>query len=302
MISPIKILLFSLLLVSISAMQAQNQLPWQGTWSSDFGELRFQQSGNKVYGDYANVGTLEGYLSGNILKGTFDNKGKKGRFEFSLSADRKRLSGKWAWGTATPSGAWNATRLSSDKPILLWGANRTTSLRYRLTLDNIWVASVDDGPEGIFAGYELFGIGWCRAYNSAGAQIQPMDVSYSDKYGRFWEVLPKNYIKTDISTRPYLINQAITFDFPIQTRGSYEQTLDQLLSNSKLELTIELKDYDTASSTDLLGKERVVIPLKEALVPKYTGNAAPARNQGFGFLHITHGKGHLIVTYHIERV
>ncbi|MEZ4830247.1 MAG: hypothetical protein R3C61_28775 [Bacteroidia bacterium] len=193
---------------------------------------------------------------------------------------------------------WNATLKSNEKPILVSVPFRTKSLRYRLTLDNIWIASVDDGPEGIFSGYELYGIGWCRAFDRSGKQITPFDVRYTDQYGRFWEIFPKNYIKTDISTRPYLIGKAITFDFPLQPN----ELPDDMMRNTKIELTIELKDYDTASSSDILGKERVTIPLNEASIPAYTGNIAPSNKQGFGYLHITHGKGHIVVTYHVERL
>lgn len=177
-------------------------------------------------------------------------------------------------------------------------STKSQEMRYRLTLDKIYVNSVDDGPEGIFSGYELFGISWCRAYDSKGLQIQPFDVRYSDKYGRFWEVFAKDYIKTDMRYgAQYEIGKQITFDFPIDSKTS----LEEVLKKSKIELTVELKDYDTASSSDILGKERVVIPLNEANIPKYTGNHFPSPNQK-GIVNIKHGKGHLLVSYYIEKL
>ena len=171
-------------------------------------------------------------------------------------------------------------------------------IRYRLTLDKIYVNSVDDGPEGIFSGYELFGIGWCRAYDSNGKQLQPFDVTYADPYGRFWEIKPNNYIKTDMgSGAKYTIGKQITFDFPLHNLNNMEE----FLRKSKIELTVELKDYDSTSSSDILGSERVVIPLNEASIPKYTALENPPSNQK-GVVNIKHGKGHLMVTFYIEKL
>ena len=171
-------------------------------------------------------------------------------------------------------------------------------LRYRLTLDRIYILSVDDGVEGIFAGYELFGIAWCRAYDSNGKQIQPFDVTYSDQYGRFWEVKPQDYIKTDLSSgSQYEIGKQITFDFSANNISNW----NDFLKKSKIELTVELKDYDSASATDILGKERVVIPLSEATIPKRTQNYVP-KSDSKGVINIKHGKGHIMVTYYIEKI
>ena len=171
-------------------------------------------------------------------------------------------------------------------------------LRYRLTLDRIYILSVDDGIEGIFAGYELFGIAWCRAYDSNGKQIQPFDVTYADQYGRFWEIKPQDYIKTDLSSgSQYEIGKQITFDFPT----SNSSNVNDFMKKSKIELTVELKDYDSASSVDILGKERVVISLDEASIPKKAQNYIP-KSDSKGVINIKHGKGHIMVTYHIEKI
>ncbi|BCY28958.1 hypothetical protein KK2020170_18260 [Flavobacterium okayamense] len=172
-------------------------------------------------------------------------------------------------------------------------------LRYRLTLDRIYILSVEDGPEGIFSGYELYGIAWCRAYDSNGKQIKPFDVTYSDQYGRFWEIKAKDYIRTDLKVgAQYEINKKITFDIPID--GSKD--IQEVLKKSKIELTVELKDYDSASSNDILGKERVTLPLNEALISKLGNNKLPQPTQK-GVINIKHGtRGHIMVTFYIEKI
>lgn len=272
---------------------------WSGNWDTSFGKIFLKQHGNQVTGDYRDLGSITGTITGNVLKGTFDNKGTKGSFEFTL--DGNKFKGKWGWGTKLDKGEWNGTKklktnlatesTSSTAP--------TKEVRYRLTLDKIYVKSVDDGPEGIYAGYELFGIAWCRAYDYTGKQIQPFDVTYADQYGRFWEIKPNNYIKLGQYIETYTINKKITFDFPVQNSNSAASDLKK----SKIELTVELKDYDTASSSDILGKERIVIPLNEATISKRNDNQIVALNgTEKGVVSIKHGKGHLLVTFYIEKI
>ena len=273
---------------------------WSGNWDTDFGKIFLKQNGNLVTGDYRDLGAINGTVEGNTLKGTFYNKGTKGSFEFTINGNK--FIGKWGWGTKLDEGKWNGTKtLKTNAQTQNSTTASTTSkkeIRYRLTLDKIYVNSVDDGPEGIFAGYELFGIGWCRAYDSNGKQIQSFDVTYADQYGRFWEIKPKDYIKTDMRYgAQYEIGKQITFDFPVHNTNN----MDEFLRKSKIELTIELKDYDTATASDILGKERVVIPLNEANIPKYSSTQFPSSNQK-GVVNIKHGKGHLLVTFFIEKL
>lgn len=271
---------------------------WSGNWDTSFGKIFLKQHGQQVTGDYKDVGTITGTIQGNTVKGTFYNKGSKGSFEFTLQGNT--FKGKWGWGNKLDGGQWNGTKTlktnaeSSSTP----SNTAETEQRYRLTLDKIYVQSVDDGPEGIFAGYELFGIGWCRAYDATGKQLQPFDVTYADQYGRFWEIKPQNYIKTDMKIgAQYEIGKSITFDFPVQNPSN----MNEFLKKSKIELTVELKDYDTASSSDILGKERIVIPLNEASIPRHTSSSMPSSQQK-GVIHIKHGKGHLMVTFYIQKL
>lgn len=274
---------------------------WSGEWNTTFGTLKLKQIGNKVTGKYRDLGNIKGTWNGTKLKGTFTNKGDKGSFEFVFNCNK--FTGKWGWGNKLNKGAWSGTKKlkTNDCEARLTATKDTKDvpkeLRYRLTLDRIYVISVDDGTEGVFAGYELFGIAWCRAYDENGKQIKPFDVTYSDRYGRFWEILPQNYVKAD-ELNSYKIGKQITFDFPVKNPNE----IDRLLKKSKIELTVELKDYDTTTSSDILGKERVTVPLNEAIKKKYSKLALPSDDYGKGVIHIKHGKGHLMVTYYIEKV
>lgn len=201
------------------------------------------------------------------------------------------------------SATYETAKLSSNTQELAQvessSISNTKDLRYRLTLDRIYIVGVEDGPEGIFSGYELYGIAWCRAYDSNGKQIKPFDVTYSDQYGRFWEIKAKDYIRTDLKVgAQYEINKKITFDFPVD--GSKD--IQEVLKKSKIELTVELKDYDSTSSNDILGKERVTLPLNEALISKLGNNKLPQPTQK-GVINIKHGtRGHIMVTFYIEKI
>ncbi|CAL2063020.1 thiol-activated cytolysin family protein [Tenacibaculum sp. 190524A05c] len=84
-----------------------------GTWNTSFGELRLKQSGNKVYGDYKNVGKINGIYNSKTKKltGTFTNRKKKGFIEFTLSGNK--FTGKWGWNKSKLNSTWNGTKTNS---------------------------------------------------------------------------------------------------------------------------------------------------------------------------------------------
>lgn len=65
-----KILIVLLLFVSLTSHDQ-----WEGTWTTAFGEIRLHQNGNKVVGDYAEKGTIEGAANEKVLSGKFTNGG-----------------------------------------------------------------------------------------------------------------------------------------------------------------------------------------------------------------------------------
>lgn len=100
--------------------------PWTGTFTTNHGDIRLIQIGNRVFGDYAARGYFEGCVhnGGQTLRGTFQYlspRNKHGFIEFRLNGDR--FEGQWTWTVAgLPRGTttinWRGTRRISAAPSL----------------------------------------------------------------------------------------------------------------------------------------------------------------------------------------
>ncbi|WP_156318174.1 hypothetical protein [Porphyrobacter sp. AAP60] len=100
--------------------------PWMGTFSTNHGDIRLIQIGNRVFGDYAARGFFEGCVhnSGQTLRGTFQYlspRSKHGFIEFRLNDDL--FEGQWTWTSSGLPRAgsainWRGTRKASDAPTL----------------------------------------------------------------------------------------------------------------------------------------------------------------------------------------
>lgn len=76
---------FALLLVWFALPATAQRSPWEGTWSTQFGEVVLRQDGTRVWGDYVNErGVIEArMLSDGTLRGTFLRGDQRwGFFEF----------------------------------------------------------------------------------------------------------------------------------------------------------------------------------------------------------------------------
>ncbi|WP_268036554.1 hypothetical protein [Algoriphagus sp. PAP.12] len=274
---------------------------WSGNWMTSYGMIFLKQHGHSVSGDYGTKGQIQGTVQGNKLTGTFTNGNTKGSFEFILNGNV--FSGKWGWGKNLDQGNWKGTKKVKTNTASAAGlseinATVTQNIQYRLTLDKIIVRSSEDGISRTFSGYELFGIAWCRAYDLNGKQLSPLDVRYTDSYGRFWEIKPQNHLSDMRLGDHFTIGKSITFEFPVGSGNS----LGTILSKSTFELTVELKDYDRTSSNDILGKERITFTIDEGNFSPLTDSRLPAPT-GPGILNIRHGKkGQIQVTYYLERI
>ena len=99
---------------------------WTGTFHTNFGELRLVQIGRRVYGDYADLGFVEGcaHGDGTTLRGTFQYNrpaNYHGFFEFRTDGDG--FAGVWTWtGKGVPRSAakigWRGVRVSAPAPSL----------------------------------------------------------------------------------------------------------------------------------------------------------------------------------------
>lgn len=112
---------------------------WQGAWNTTYGQIRLVEDGDYVYGDYGNIGTIEGVLVQNrqILRAIFTRKddGSKGYVEWVQSGDDgNRISGYWNWTSAafpswdgsTAGSKWRGDRTDDGiPPITQFGSRRS---------------------------------------------------------------------------------------------------------------------------------------------------------------------------------
>lgn len=107
---------------------------WNGDWDSTYGQLRLLQNGDRLYGDYAEIGTIEGRLGkdGRTARAYFVyHDGRWGTVEWRIANDR--LSGHWSWssdGLPQPKGgkSWTATRSSARTSPLKYASQTQSAL------------------------------------------------------------------------------------------------------------------------------------------------------------------------------
>lgn len=84
---------------------------WTGVWYSDYGTIIFVQEGTKLYGTYGyDEHRLEGTITGNTFKGTYEENGDKGKVEFLLYSDGKSFSGRWMPAGETEWYLWDGVK------------------------------------------------------------------------------------------------------------------------------------------------------------------------------------------------
>lgn len=112
---------------------APGELDFAGTWDSSFGTVRLSRQGTRYVGlyTYAAGATLEGELTGRVLRGTYhepatDSEGVRGRFAFELAEDGQSFRGTWATGEGAPldprerrGQRWSGRRVQGD-PDRIW--------------------------------------------------------------------------------------------------------------------------------------------------------------------------------------
>ncbi|AKB25594.1 hypothetical protein MSMTP_2125 [Methanosarcina sp. MTP4] len=90
-----------------------------GEWSSNWGDMTFTQSGNKIVGEYTHdKGRLEGVINGDVFIGTWSESpsysvpNDAGDVELKLSKDGNSFEGNWRYGSDSSSwsGGWTGSR------------------------------------------------------------------------------------------------------------------------------------------------------------------------------------------------
>jgi len=148
-------LLFSLIFFG-QISSAFAQLAWQGTWETNFGPLKLIQQGKRVYGDYSNLGVLEGVVSANstVLRGTFQrDDGKWGTFHFLRQPQGFSFKGRWRFSGISKrgDGKWDGKRLSGKSPKLFKavGKKRYWAPALGLVPEGNYKRFVENKPTGI---------------------------------------------------------------------------------------------------------------------------------------------------------
>ncbi len=128
---------------------------FHGTWNSTFGQLRLIAQGNRVYGDYQNVGAIEGKYNAatKTSTGTFTNGNRRGRYEWTLSSDG--FKGRWAWDGQPWAGSWNASRASASTPRLTKHRNFNANGYWNSTFGELRLRQ--DGTR-VFGDYNTYGV------------------------------------------------------------------------------------------------------------------------------------------------
>jgi hypothetical protein len=202
---------------------------WSGKWKSNFAELDLQQVGNRVTGNYGNLGDIDATFdkSKKILKGTFTNKGQKGYLEFAFTGNE--FKGKWGWTTQmTESMAWTGSKLvKSNKPIPVpVSASATKKITFRL--GSIMASDIPNhrNPELYgFAGIKVY-----RVTSSGREEIKP-----------FGNKAPNYFDRTENNPFPRDSRYAYRVDLPNSPEYIREFTIStQDLNNPNVDIEVEI--------------------------------------------------------------
>ena len=116
---------------------------WQGAWNTTYGQIRLVEDGDYVYGDYGNIGTIEGVLVNGkqVLRAVFTRRDTKqtGYVEWVQSGDDgNRITGRWNWTSApvpdwqeeASGGLWRGDRTDDGiPPIIQFGPRRSRATK-----------------------------------------------------------------------------------------------------------------------------------------------------------------------------
>ena len=81
-----------------------------GTYSSAYGAMSFEQTGNRIHGTYGSGGTIDGYVDQGIAIVNWSQPGSAGRATFWVGANGK-VEGTWGNGASTnDAGEWDLVR------------------------------------------------------------------------------------------------------------------------------------------------------------------------------------------------
>lgn len=90
---------------------------FDGTYSSNFGDVELMSRDLFLVGDYADLGVIAGMWDGDSFVGRFTNGADTGWFDFAFfSKNGTFRSGSWGWVNGGRQGAWTLNKASSQTP------------------------------------------------------------------------------------------------------------------------------------------------------------------------------------------
>ena len=150
----------------------------------------------------------------------------------------------------------------------------------------------------------VHGIGYCRLFvknKTTGNedQIQPTGFKYIGNYGRVFEVPRNGGMKVSNGNIKSLMNTKVRFQFEPAKYGY--KTMKELEDNAYFKIVYEIKVYKPIND-EIVGKQEVIVFLKDAKVPAVTLNQAknttsiPTRP---GYMRFNKAKYNLGIVYSI---
>jgi len=92
---------------------------FDGTYSSNFGEVELVSRDLFLIGDYANLGVIAGMWDGDSFVGRFTNGADTGWFDFAFfSKNGTFRRGSWGWVNGGRQGNWTLNRTSNQTPTI----------------------------------------------------------------------------------------------------------------------------------------------------------------------------------------
>lgn len=150
----------------------------------------------------------------------------------------------------------------------------------------------------------VHGIGYCRLFvknltTGNEDQIQPTGFKYLGNYGRVFEVPRSGGMKVSNGNIKSLMNTKVRFQFEPAKYGY--KTMKELEDNAYFKIVYEIKVYKPIND-EIIGKQEVIVFLKDAKVPAVTLNQAknttniPTRP---GYMRFNKAKYNLGIVYSI---
>ena len=130
----------TIVLLLTGSLWAQN---WEGTWNTQFGQLRLVDLGDYVVGDYSKHGIIIGKKNFDLLQGVFTNSQnqRSGHFTFQ-SQPSNRFRGSYKWEGSNKLTDWTGQKTSNTVTALrnftLDGKAIPVSQNYRSDYDGVY--------------------------------------------------------------------------------------------------------------------------------------------------------------------